>query len=67
MLEQQRGTAGLDGSVGDLGDLELGIDLGGDTRQLALTLEQGDPFTQVEWWRRHAFNLAYPAEAARGV
>jgi hypothetical protein len=44
MLEQKRWAAGLDGSVGDLGDLELGIGLGGDTRQLALALEQGDPF-----------------------
>jgi hypothetical protein len=44
MLEQKRRPAGLHSAVGDLGDLELGIDLGGDACQLALALEQGDPF-----------------------
>ncbi len=43
-LEQKGRTARLDAAIGDLGDLQIGIDLGGDAGQLALPLEQGDPF-----------------------
>jgi hypothetical protein len=56
MLKQKRRPAGFHGPVGDLGDLQLGIDLGGDARQLALALEQGDPFAEIQW-RRHAASL----------
>ena len=47
VLEQQRGAAGLDGPVDDLGDLEVRVDLGGDANELALALEQRDPVAKV--------------------
>ena len=47
VLEQQRRAAGLDRAVDDLGDLEVGIDLGGDADELALALEERDPRAQV--------------------
>jgi hypothetical protein len=47
VLEQQRRSAALDRPVDDLGDLEIGIDLGGDANELALALEQRDPRAQV--------------------
>jgi hypothetical protein len=47
VLEQERGAAGLDDAVGDLRDLEVGIDLGRDADELALALEQGDPLAEV--------------------
>ena len=47
VLEQERRPAGLDDAVGDLGDLEVGVDLGGDADELALLLEERDPLAQV--------------------
>ena len=47
LLEQERRPAGLDGAIDDLGDLEVGIDLGGDADELALALEQRDPVAKV--------------------
>ena len=46
-LEEQRGPAGLDRAVDDLGDLEVRIDLGGDADELALPLEERDPRAQI--------------------
>ena len=46
-LEEERRAARLDGSVDDLGDLEVRVDLGGDANELALALEQADPVAQV--------------------
>jgi hypothetical protein len=46
-LEEQRRAAGLDDAVDDLGDLEVGIGLGGDAGELALALEQRDPLAEV--------------------
>ena len=60
MLEQQRRPAGLDRAVDDLGDLEVGIDLGGDADELALALEQRDPRAEVGG-RRHGGSV-YEAE-----
>src|SRR5262249_23901516 len=37
----------LHGAVGDLGDLEVGIDLSGDAHELALALEEGDPVAEI--------------------
>jgi hypothetical protein len=42
-LEQQRRPAALDDAVGDLGDLEIGVDLRGDADELALALAERDP------------------------
>ena len=53
VLEQERRAAGLDDAVGDLGDLEVGIDLGADADELALALEQGDPLAEVSRLARH--------------
>ena len=52
-LEQERRAAGLDDAVGDLGDLEVRVDLGSDAVELALALEERDPVAQVRG-RRHA-------------
>ena len=52
VLEQERRPAGLDDAVGDLGDLEVGVGLGGDAPQLALALEERDPLAEVS--RRRA-------------
>ena len=57
-LEEERGPAGLDGAVDDLGDLEVRIDLGGDADELALALEQGDPVAQVRR-RGHAAESSF--------
>ena len=46
-LEQQRGAARLHGPVDDLGDLEVGVDLGRDANELTLVLEQANPLAQV--------------------
>jgi hypothetical protein len=51
-LEQERRTAGLDHAIGDLGDLEVGVDLGGDAPQLAFALEERDPLAEISR-RRH--------------
>src|SRR5215471_17283582 len=47
LLEEKRRPAGLDGAVDDLRDLEIRIDLGGYANELALALEQRDPFAEV--------------------
>ncbi len=47
VLEQQRRTARLDDAVDDLGDLEVGVDLGRDAAKLALALEERDPLAEV--------------------
>jgi hypothetical protein len=47
LLEEQRRPAGLHRAIDDLGDLEVGIDLGGDSDELALALEQCDPVAEV--------------------
>ena len=57
VLEQQRRPAGLDDAVDDLGDLEVGVDLGRDADELALLLEEGDPFAQVGGRARHAASV----------
>src|SRR5206468_2545065 len=54
-LEEQRRSARLDGAVDDLGDLEVGIDLGRDADELALALEQRDPVAEI--LHRHGENL----------
>ena len=64
-LEEQRRPAGLDGAVDDLGDLEVGIDLGGDADELALALEQCDPVAEV-CGRRHAAESRRPISRSRG-
>ena len=46
-LEQQRRPVRLAGTVGDLGHLEVGVDLGAHADQLALTLQQLDETAQV--------------------
>ena len=46
-LEEQRGPAGLDRAVDDLGHLEVRIDLGADADELALPLEERDPRAQI--------------------
>ena len=47
VAEQQRRAAGLDDAIGDLADLEVRVDLGGDLGQLPLAPEQVDPLAQV--------------------
>ena len=47
ILEEERRAAGLHDAVDDLGDLEVGIDLGGDADELALALEERDPFAEI--------------------
>ena len=47
ILEQKRRPAGLDDAIRDLGDLEIGVDLGGDADELPFLLEERDPFAQV--------------------
>ena len=47
VLEQERRPAGLDDAVDDLGDLEVGVDLGRDADELALLLEERDPLAEV--------------------
>ena len=51
ILEEQRGASRLDRAVDDLGDLEVGVDLGGDAHELALALEDGDPVAEVVHYR----------------
>ena len=46
-LEQERRAAGLHRPVDDLGDLEVGVDLGRDANELTLVLEQANPLAQV--------------------
>src|SRR6266540_7231995 len=46
VLEQERGPAGFHSAVVDLRDFELRIDLGGNTDELTLALEAGDPITK---------------------
>ena len=52
-LEQERRPTRLDDPVGDLGDLEIGVDLGRDANELILTLEQRDPLAQIGDRRGH--------------
>ena len=63
VLEQERRPAGLDDAVDDLGDLEVGVDLGRDADELALLLEEGDPLAQVGGGARHAAQ----SEGCRGA
>ena len=63
LLEEQRRPARLDDAIGDLGDLEVGVDLGGDALQLALALEERDPLAEVSR-RRHAVSLRRRARTA---
>ncbi len=46
-LEEERRAARLDDAVDDLGDLEIGVDLGLHAHELTLALEQRDPLTQI--------------------
>src|SRR5207248_6302469 len=46
-LEEERRPAGLDRAVDDLGDLEIRVDLGGDSNQLTLALEHGNPLAKI--------------------
>ena len=57
VLEEKRRSSRLDDAIGDLGDLEIGIDLGGDTPQLALLLEERNPLAEVSWRRHGAVSL----------
>ena len=57
------GAACLDGAVDDLGDLEVGVDLGRDALQLALALEERDPVAQVLRWRRQGASQSTEASA----
>ena len=45
--KRSAGPPDLTVAVDDLGDLEVGVDLGGDADELALALEQRDPLAQV--------------------
>src|SRR5262245_58528202 len=63
VLEQERGTARLHGAVDDLRDLEVGIDLRAHADELALALEEIDPFTEVADHRRGVSACAGPASA----
>ena len=47
VLEEQRGPAGLDDAIRDLGDLEVRVDLGRDADELALALEKRDPVAEI--------------------
>ena len=47
VLEEERRPARLDDAIRDLGDLEVGVDLGRDAPQLALALEERDPLAEV--------------------
>ena len=47
VLEEKRRPAGLHHPVHDLGDLEVGVDLGRDAAQLARALEERDPLAEV--------------------
>ena len=47
VLEEQRGAAVAHDAVDDLGHLEARVDLGRDTGQLALALEEGDPLAEI--------------------
>ena len=47
VAEQQRRPAGLHRAVGDLGDLEVRVDLGVDLGELAARAQQLDPLAQV--------------------
>ena len=64
-LEQQRRPGGPDGAVDDLGDLEVGIDLGGDADELALPLKQRDPVAEVP--RSHGASLGVEPQLDRGL
>ena len=45
---------GLAGSIGDLGHLEVGVDLRGNARKLALGVEQLDEVAQIHDGRADA-------------
>src|SRR5438270_388702 len=47
VAKEQRGAAGAGDAVGDLGDLEPGIDLGGDLMQLTLAAKMVEPVAQI--------------------
>src|SRR5439155_9076167 len=47
ILEQERRPAGLDDAIGDLGDLEVRIDLGRDANEFALPLQEPDPVAEI--------------------
>ena len=66
-LEQQRRAAGLDRAVDDLGDLEVGVDLGGDADELALALEERDPLAQVAQAAPSAASLRAAADQATRI
>src|SRR6185503_16183650 len=47
VAEQERRAAGLGHAVGDLGDLEVGVDLGRHLVQLALTAQMVEPVAEI--------------------
>ncbi len=57
VLEQERRPARLDDAVDDLGDLEVGVDLGGDAPKLALALEERDPLAEISRRSQTVFSL----------
>ena len=59
------GPTGLHDAVGDLGDLELGIDLGGDADELALALEERDPLAEVGRGGGHRASVYGASQAPR--
>ena len=65
VLEEQRGPAGLDRAVGDLGDLEPRRDALADAHEIALVLESAQEGRQVAI--RHAATLSLRPAADRHV
>ncbi len=63
VLEEQRRPVLPDDALHQLGDLEVGVDRGGDADQLALALEGGDEVLQAGEWR-HGQNLMCPVSVA---
>ena len=66
VLEQERRPAALHRPVDDLGDLEVGVDLGGDADELAFVLEQANPVAQVAG-RGHGVSVETLVRAAAAV
>ena len=63
-LEQQRGAAGLQHAIADLGHLEPGVDFGADALQLAAALELGEKVAEVGVLHRDA-SVAWNGAGAR--
>jgi hypothetical protein len=64
VLEQQRRAAGAQGAVGDLGDLEVRVDLGADAPEFTALLEPGDEFAEVAVAAGHGAVAREPATSS---